>query len=63
MRSVRSNQRLVVVQRRPFLRFGILPVGGRTTAIKLASGDVWVLASTPLTPETKETIDNIGPVK
>jgi len=31
--------------------------------VTLASGDVWVLASTPLEPETKETIDKLGPVK
>jgi len=48
---------------RPFARFGWIPFGGRSTAIKLASGDVWVLASTPLEPETKETIDKLGPVK
>jgi len=48
---------------KPFARFGFFPIGGRSTAIKLRSGDVWVLASTPLTPETKETIDAMGPVK
>ncbi|KAF8316784.1 hypothetical protein DL93DRAFT_2165911 [Clavulina sp. PMI_390] len=48
---------------RPFARYNVVPIGGRSTAIKLATGDVWVLASTPLTPETKETIDAMGPVK
>ncbi|KAL0955753.1 hypothetical protein HGRIS_001968 [Hohenbuehelia grisea] len=48
---------------RPFARFGFLPWGGRSTAIKLSTGDVWVLASTPLTKDTKETIDKLGPVK
>ncbi|KAJ7598658.1 hypothetical protein C8J56DRAFT_814825 [Mycena floridula] len=47
---------------RPFPRFGFLPWGGRSTAIKLDAG-VWVLASTPLTQETKSTIDKLGPVK
>ncbi|KAF8489727.1 hypothetical protein F5888DRAFT_1155302 [Russula emetica] len=47
----------------PFTRLGVFRVGGRTTAIRLASGDVWVLASTPLTAETKTTIDRLGPVK
>ena len=47
----------------PFSRFGILPVGGRSTAIKLSSGDVWVLASTPLTLETKAKLNELGPVK
>lgn len=48
---------------RPFARFGIIPFGGRSTAIKLKDGGVWVLASTPLDEETKSTIDNLGPVK
>jgi len=48
---------------RPFARYGLIPVGGRSTAIKLESGDVWVLASTPLTSETKDTIDAMGPVR
>lgn len=48
---------------RPFKRFGIIPVGGRSTAIKLRNGDVWVLASTTLDPPTKEKIDGMGGVK
>ncbi|KAJ6532697.1 hypothetical protein DFH09DRAFT_1043991 [Mycena vulgaris] len=48
---------------RPFARFGIFPVGGRSTAIKLANGGVWALASTPLDPETKAKIDELGPVQ
>ena len=47
----------------PFSRFGILPFGGRSTAIKLSSGDVWVLASTPLTLDTKAKLNELGPVK
>ena len=47
----------------PFTRFGILPLGGRSTAIKLSSGDVWVLASTPLDEPTKTKLDELGPVK
>ena len=48
---------------RPFARFGIIPVGGRSTAIKLSSGDVWVMASTPLNDITKAKLDELGPVK
>ncbi|KAG8763921.1 hypothetical protein FRC15_007827 [Serendipita sp. 397] len=48
---------------RPFKRFGILPVGGRSTAIKLQNGDVWVLASTTLDEPTKTKIDSMGNVK
>ncbi|OCH87133.1 hypothetical protein OBBRIDRAFT_176283 [Obba rivulosa] len=47
----------------PFARFGFIPFGGRSTAIKMQNGDVWVLASTPLTDETKNKLDEIGPVK
>ena len=47
----------------PFTRFGILPLGGRSTAIKLSGGDVWVLASTPLDEPTKTKLDELGPVK
>jgi len=45
------------------LRYGFIPIGGRSTAIKLRSGDVWVLASTPLTESTRQTLDKLGPVK
>ncbi|KAH8806818.1 hypothetical protein DL96DRAFT_1473860 [Flagelloscypha sp. PMI_526] len=49
---------------KPFKRFGFLPWGGRSTAIRLENGSgVWVLASTPLTIDTKETLDAMGPVK
>ncbi|KAH9948003.1 hypothetical protein B0H21DRAFT_821354 [Amylocystis lapponica] len=47
----------------PFARFGLFPVGGRSTAVKLQNGDVWVLASTPLSDETKTKLSEIGPVK
>lgn len=47
----------------PFARFGIIPIGGRSTAIKLKSGDVWVLASTPLNDVTKGKLAEIGPVR
>ena len=47
----------------PFSRFGVIPFGGRSTAIKLSSGDVWVLASTPLCDATKTKLDELGPVK
>ena len=43
--------------------FGFVPVGGRSTAIKLESGGVWILASTPLTDETKEKLAELGEVK
>lgn len=49
--------------RRPFARFGVFPVGGRSTAIRMRDGGVWVLASTPLDAETKEKLGELGPVK
>lgn len=48
---------------RPFARLGIFPMGGRSTAIKLRQGGVWVLASTPLTQDTRNKIDELGEVK
>ena len=40
-----------------------MPLGGRSTAIQLKAGGVWILASTPLDAETKSTLNNLGPVK
>lgn len=48
---------------RPFARFGWIPFGGRSTAIKLKDGGVWLLASTPMSEETKAKLDELGPVK
>ncbi|KIK70265.1 hypothetical protein GYMLUDRAFT_34761 [Collybiopsis luxurians FD-317 M1] len=49
---------------RPFARFGVFPVGGRSTAVKMQDGrGVWVLASTPLDTETKAKLDELGPIK
>ncbi|KAJ6616436.1 hypothetical protein B0H10DRAFT_2036995 [Mycena sp. CBHHK59/15] len=48
---------------KPFARFGILPIGGRSTAIKMTNGGFWVLASTPLNTETKAKLDELGPVE
>ncbi|KAG8807799.1 hypothetical protein FRC17_004260, partial [Serendipita sp. 399] len=48
---------------RPFKRFGILPVGGRSTCVKLQSGELWVLASTTLDEPTKAKIDSMGNVR
>ncbi|KAG8941816.1 hypothetical protein FRC03_003933 [Tulasnella sp. 419] len=48
---------------KPFARFNLFPVGGRSTAVKLRNGGVWVIASTPLTEETKNKLDELGDVK
>jgi hypothetical protein len=47
----------------PFSRFGILPIGGRSTAIKLKNDEVFVLASSPADKETIDTINAMGTVK
>ncbi|KAL0956036.1 hypothetical protein HGRIS_002208 [Hohenbuehelia grisea] len=48
---------------RPFTLFDWIPIGGRSTAIKLSDGSVWVIASTPLSDETNKTLNDLGPVK
>ncbi|KZV76834.1 hypothetical protein PENSPDRAFT_597855 [Peniophora sp. CONT] len=47
---------------RPFLRHNFLAIGGRSTAIKLSNGGVWILASTTLDEPTRKAIDALGPV-
>ncbi|KAK0204185.1 hypothetical protein DFS33DRAFT_1374383 [Desarmillaria ectypa] len=47
---------------KPFSRMG-MPFGGRSTAIKLQNGSVWVLASTPLDAETRSKLNELGPVQ
>ena len=44
----------------PFTRSGVMPIGGRSTAVKLTNGDLWVIASTPLTKETRAKLDELG---
>lgn len=46
----------------PFSRFGILPIGGRSIAIKMRDGRLWVVPSTPLDQPTKTKIDAMGEV-
>ncbi|CAL1708834.1 unnamed protein product [Somion occarium] len=47
----------------PFKRFGVIPFGGRSTAIQLKDGAVWVLASTPLNEVTKNKLSELGDVR
>lgn len=46
----------------PFSRFGILPIGGRSIAIKMRDGRLWVVPSTPLDEPTRAKIDAMGEV-
>lgn len=48
---------------KPFARFGIAPIGGRTTAVKLSDGRVLVAVSSPLSQATRASVDELGPVK
>lgn len=62
---------------RPFSRFNLVPVGGRSTAVVLSGSGgnsspgatlatkkaVWVLASTPLDGPTRAKLDELGEVK
>ncbi len=47
----------------PFLRFGLLKVGGRATLIKLASGSLAVFSPVALTPEVKSKVSAMGTLK
>ncbi|GAA5829244.1 hypothetical protein JCM3766R1_001034 [Sporobolomyces carnicolor] len=60
---VRKLDDAVTIFSVPFKRMGLVPFGGRSTAIKLRSGNVWLAASHPLCPETLQTIVAMGPVK
>lgn len=60
---IREVAKDVWIFSRPFARLGIFPMGGRSTAVKLRQGGVWVLASTPLTQDTRNKIDELGEVK
>ena len=45
--------------------YGLLAVGGRSTAIKLSNNNnaVWILASTPLTEDTRQKLAELGDVR
>lgn len=47
----------------PFFRFRLLPIGGRSTIIRLASGGaggLWILVSSPLDATAREEIARLG---
>jgi len=48
---------------RPFQRAPLVPFGGRSVAVKLNDGSVWLFASTKADEETLSKIRDIGPVK
>jgi len=50
----------IVIFSTPFSRFGTISIGGRSTAIKLPSNEIFVYVSTPHTPATQETLKRMG---
>jgi len=47
----------------PYSRSGLVPIGGRSTAIKLSNGGVWVMASTALNEPTFAKLAELGDVQ
>lgn len=47
----------------PFDMWDRVPIGGRSIAIKLSDGKLWVLASTPLSDGTRKKLAELGEVK
>ncbi|MGE6763905.1 DUF4336 domain-containing protein [Corallococcus interemptor] len=46
----------------PFLLFGI-PVGGRMTVLRLPDGGLWVHSPVAFTPERRDAVASLGPVR
>ncbi len=48
----------------PFSRGGVVPFGGRSSAVRLRDGEsLWLLASSPLDAPTRSRLDAFGKVK
>lgn len=47
----------------PFLRFGRIAIGGRGTAVRLASGSAAVFSPVALTNNVKREMESVGPTK
>lgn len=47
----------------PFLRFGRVKIGGRGTAVRLASGSTAVFSPVALTPTVRREMESLGPAK
>lgn len=63
MLTIRSVTPRLATFSRPFARFGFVPIGGRSTAVQLRDGTVWVLASTPLDSSTRAKLQEMGEVR
>ncbi|CDZ98574.1 Protein of unknown function DUF4336 [Phaffia rhodozyma] len=44
----------------PFKRFGLMKIGGRSTAVKLANNDIFIIPSSPLGEDVKAEIARLG---
>jgi len=60
---IREVKRGIWTFSRPFLRAPFIPIGGRSTAIKMNDGSVFLFASTKADEETLTKIKEIGTVK
>jgi len=47
----------------PYSRSGVLPIGGRSTAIKLSTGGVWIFATHSLDAATRAKLAELGDVR
>ena len=47
----------------PFLRFGLIKLGGRATIVKLKTGSLAVFSPVALTPEVKSKVQSMGTMK
>jgi hypothetical protein len=63
MITIRSVTPRLATFSKPFARFGFVPIGGRSTAVQLRDGTVWVLASTPLDASTRAKLQEMGEVR
>ncbi len=57
---IRTISPLVTIFSIPFARFSLVPIGGRSTALTLNNGGLFVLVSSPLDAETKGKIATLG---
>ncbi|GAA5991406.1 hypothetical protein JCM11641_004622 [Rhodosporidiobolus odoratus] len=60
---IRKLDQHVTIFSCPFSRGGIVPFGGRSTAVALKDSSVFLAASHPLDPATLDTITSLGTVK
>jgi hypothetical protein len=60
---IRSLSPAITIFSIPFSRFGLIPFGGRSTAIKLKNDEVFVVVSSPCDEPTTNAINAMGTVK